>query len=150
MARVWQSLADQQQRSIRNVMPQPQRNPTDGHVGNRVRTRRVALGLSQSALGDAIGVTFQQIQKYERGNNRISASRLHGLADVLQVTPEFFFEGLEQVQAQSSLDPATELSSHADALALMGAFRRIKSRKLQRSVISLIEELAAGERDQME
>lgn len=68
--------------------------PTDKHVGTRVRMRRLMLDLSQTALADALGLTFQQVQKYEKGKNRISASRLQRISDVLQVPIPFFFEGL--------------------------------------------------------
>jgi transcriptional regulator with XRE-family HTH domain len=71
-----------------------QRHPVDVHVGDRLRTRRNARDLSQTALGDAVGVTFQQVQKYERGANRISASRLYEFAQVLAVEVGFFFEGM--------------------------------------------------------
>jgi transcriptional regulator with XRE-family HTH domain len=71
-------------------------HPMDIHVGRRVRTRRTVLGLSQTALGDKIGLTFQQVQKYERGANRISASRLFEIARVLEVTPMYFFEEFDK------------------------------------------------------
>src|SRR5581483_4327424 len=70
-------------------------NPIDVHVGARVRLRRTALGMSQEKLGDAIGLTFQQVQKYERGTNRIGASRLYELSRVLEVPVSFFFEELD-------------------------------------------------------
>src|SRR4051812_38028166 len=68
-------------------------NPTDKHVGTRVRMRRMMLGMSQGKLGDALGLTFQQVQKYEKGTNRIGASRLQHIAHVLQVQESFFFDG---------------------------------------------------------
>ena len=68
-------------------------NPTDKHVGQRVRMRRLMLGVSQEKLGDAIGITFQQVQKYEKGTNRISSSRMQQIAIALQVTPPFFWRG---------------------------------------------------------
>lgn len=69
-------------------------NPIDVHVGNRIRLRRTLLGMSQERLGNALGLTFQQVQKYERGRNRVGASRLYDLARVLDVPVAFFFEGL--------------------------------------------------------
>src|SRR3954462_12677420 len=69
-------------------------NPTDRHVGSRVRMRRMMLGMSQEKLGDALGLTFQQIQKYEKATNRIGASRLQQISLVLQVPISFFFEGV--------------------------------------------------------
>src|SRR5271168_2400962 len=68
-------------------------NPIDKHVGARVRMRRLMIGMSQGKLGDALDVTFQQVQKYEKGANRIGASRLQQLARVLDVPPSYFFEG---------------------------------------------------------
>jgi transcriptional regulator with XRE-family HTH domain len=68
-------------------------NPIDTHVGSRVRMRRMMLGMSQEKLGDALDLTFQQVQKYEKGTNRIGASRLHHIADILQVPVASFFEG---------------------------------------------------------
>src|ERR1700693_5688041 len=68
-------------------------NPTDTHVVNRVRMRRLMLNMSQTKLGDALGLTFQQVQKYEKGTNRISASRLQHISQILQVPVPFFFEG---------------------------------------------------------
>ena len=68
-------------------------NPTDKHVGARVRMRRMMLGMSQEKLGDSLGLTFQQVQKYEKGTNRIGASRLQQMSGILQVPVSFFFEG---------------------------------------------------------
>src|SRR4051812_15152475 len=82
-------------------------NPTDKYVGARVRMRRMMLGMSQEKLGDALGLTFQQVQKYEKGSNRIGASRLQHIAQILQVPVSFFFEG----------GPAGEVSRGAADLA---------------------------------
>jgi transcriptional regulator with XRE-family HTH domain len=71
-------------------------HPIDVHVGSRVRLRRTLLGLSQTALGDALGLTFRQVQKYERGKNRISASKLWKLSQILDVPVSFFFDGLAE------------------------------------------------------
>jgi transcriptional regulator with XRE-family HTH domain len=101
------------------------------------------LGLSQTVLGKAAGVTFQQIQKYEKGSNRISASNLHKVAEALQVRPEFFFCGLDPVLGKSPAEPATELSSQPDALALVSAFQRISNGRLRRIILRLIEDLSA-------
>src|SRR6185437_866770 len=75
-------------------------NPTDKHVGSRVRMRRMMLGMSQEKLGDALGVTFQQVQKNEKGINRIGASRLQQLSRILQVPVPFFFEGAPNAPGQ--------------------------------------------------
>ena len=77
-------------------------NPIDKHVGSRVRMRRMMLSMSQEKLGDALGLTFQQVQKYEKGTNRIGASRLQAIANILQVPVSFFFEGAPHTPGQSS------------------------------------------------
>src|SRR6516164_11762641 len=74
-------------------------NPVDKHVGSRVRMRRQMLAMSQTQLGDALGLTFQQVQKYEKGTNRMGASRLQQMSDILQVPVEFFFEGAPNASA---------------------------------------------------
>jgi transcriptional regulator with XRE-family HTH domain len=119
------------------------RNPNrvDKHVGSRVRMRRVMLRMSQTKLADALGLSFQQIQKYEYGTNRIGAGRLHQIATILEVPPTFFFEG-----ASPSIGPAvdayiSEFVASKDGLALIDAFRKLPSLKLRRSVVKLVEEL---------
>jgi transcriptional regulator with XRE-family HTH domain len=124
-------------------------NPVDRHVGSRLRMRRMMLGMSQGKLGDALGLTFQQVQKYEKGTNRISASRLQQSADILQVPVTFFFEGAPH---QLGLPRGTgEVTSPAyvsdflatrDGLALSKAFMRIKESKLRRRIVDLVEEIA--------
>ena len=84
-------------------------NPIDRHVGSRVRMRRILLGMSQEKLGEALGLTFQQVQKYEKGTNRISASRLQQFSSILQVPISFFFEGLPGASSKTK-EPA-DLSS---------------------------------------
>jgi transcriptional regulator with XRE-family HTH domain len=110
-------------------MKQKSLNATDQHVGGRIRLRRMMLGISQTAVGDALGISFQQVQKYEQGTNRISASRLHRLSRFLQVKPEFFFETAEgqRLPTASSPDYVTEVLATADGLALMSAFQRLRS-----------------------
>jgi transcriptional regulator with XRE-family HTH domain len=119
-------------------------NLVDRHVGNRVRMRRLMLGLSQEALGDALGITFQQVQKYEHGRNRISASRLQHISQILQVQPPFFFEG-----APGGLDGTVESPSYvneffatSDGLALTKAFTRIENAKLRRLIVGIVEDCA--------
>ena len=80
-------------------------NPIDRHVGSRVRMRRVMLGMSQEKLGDALGLTFQQVQKYEKGTNRIGASRLQQISRTLDVPPAFFFEGAPSFEAMAKPEP---------------------------------------------
>src|SRR3977135_1242051 len=78
-------------------MPRSAINPTDKHVGSRVRMRRLMLDMSQTDVADALGLTFQQVQKYEKGTNRIGASRLQHLTEILGVPISFFFEGAPTV-----------------------------------------------------
>ena len=124
-------------------------NPVDQHVGNRVRMRRMMLAMSQTTLGNALGLTFQQVQKYERGTNRISASRLQHISQILQVSVAFLFEGAPSVpdtpQAmEMAPSPAyvTDFLATADGLALTKAFMRIKNTKLKQRIVELVEEIA--------
>ena len=129
-------------------------NPTDKHVGARVRMRRMMLGMSQEKLGDALGLTFQQVQKYEKGANRIGASRLQQIAHILQVPVSFFFEGAPIAPGQEQqLDGSAEAPSPAyvsdflatsDGLALTKAFMGIKDAKLRRRIVDLVEQIAGG------
>jgi transcriptional regulator with XRE-family HTH domain len=125
-------------------------NPTDKHVGSRVRMRRMMLGMSQEKLGDALGLTFQQVQKYEKGTNRIGASRLHHTAHILQVPVAFFFEGAPNVPgfpARKDDAPSPEYVSDflatADGLAIARAFTRIRDAKLRRCIADLVVKIAA-------
>src|SRR3954453_13471931 len=86
-------------------------NPTDRHVGGRVRMRRMMLSMSQEKLGDALGLTFQQVQKYEKGTNRIGASRLQHISRILQVPISFFFDGAPEIAGQKT--GAAEIPSPA-------------------------------------
>jgi transcriptional regulator with XRE-family HTH domain len=115
-------------------------NPTDKHVGSRVRMRRKMLAMSQTKLGDALGVTFQQVQKYEKGTNRIGASRLQQISHILQVPVVFFFEGASAPQI-----PMTQIDafvSDSSGLRLIGAFMRIDNVALRRRIVMLVQEIA--------
>lgn len=121
-------------------------NPIDKHVGSRVRMRRMMLGMSQSTLADGLDLTFQQVQKYEKGTNRMGSSRLQQIANTLQVPVTFFFEG---APGQSKLDgsapsPAyvTDFLATTDGLALLKAFTQIKDAKLRRSIVDVVKEIA--------
>jgi transcriptional regulator with XRE-family HTH domain len=121
-------------------------NPTDKHVGARVRMRRMMLGMSQEKLGDALGLTFQQVQKYEKGTNRIGSSRLQQIANILQVPVSFFFEGGPNISEQPggavnapSPGYVTDFLSTADGLALTKAFVNIKDAKIRRRIVDLVE-----------
>jgi transcriptional regulator with XRE-family HTH domain len=128
-------------------------NPIDKHVGSRVRMRRMMLSMSQEKLGGALGLTFQQVQKYEKGTNRIGASRLQQISHILQVPVAFFFEGAptfhpqngDGVEGMSEAPSPTYVSDFlatSDGLALTKAFMEIKEPKLRRRIVDLVEEIA--------
>jgi transcriptional regulator with XRE-family HTH domain len=110
--------------------------------------QRMVRGLSQSELGNAVGVTFQQVQKYENGANRVSASRLQQIANVLKVRPDFFFDGAstKAVSDSSSRDTAVieGFISSRDGISLSKAFANIGDSKTRRSIVALVEQIAAG------
>jgi transcriptional regulator with XRE-family HTH domain len=114
--------------------------------------RRIMLGLSQEKLGDALGLTFQQIQKYEKGTNRIGASRLHQIADILQVPVSFLFEGgpssstsIEGLGEAPSPAYVSDFLATSEGLALTRAFTRITDAKLRRSIVDLVEQIAGAQ-----
>lgn len=126
-------------------------NPIDKHVGSRVRMRRMMLSMSQEKLGDALGLTFQQVQKYEKGTNRIGASRLQQIANILQVPVSFFFEGAPDLGGTPTPEGMSEAPSPtyvsdflatSDGLALTKAFMRIQDAKLRRRIVDLVEHIA--------
>src|SRR5579863_5768505 len=128
-------------------------NPIDKHVGSRVRMRRMMLSMSQEKLGDALGLTFQQVQKYEKGTNRIGASRLQHISDILQVPAAFFFEGAPtshqqqrgRLQEAPSPDYVSDFLATSDGLALCKAFMRIKEPKLRRAIVLLLKQITDTE-----
>ena len=119
-------------------------NQTDVHIGRRIKMQRLALGLSQTDVAKRLGITFQQIQKYERGINRVGAGRLQEMANLLGVTPAFFFEDSPRLKpGQSEETPeTTELLANKYNLALAQAFNKIRSRSVRRNVLDLVEGLA--------
>jgi transcriptional regulator with XRE-family HTH domain len=118
-------------------------NPTDKHVGSRVRMRRKMLAMSQAKLGDAHGVTFQQVQKYEKGTNRIGASRLQQISHILQVPVVFFFEGAPNASAPQTLMAQIDaFVSDSNGLRLIGAFMRIDNVALRRRIVRLLQDIA--------
>lgn len=119
-------------------------NPIDVHVGGRIRKQRIYKDMSQSKMGSELGVSFQQIQKYEKGINRVSASRLQQIADLLDVAPSFFFSGLDR-KAASEANPHGELMEFLatkEGQALRRAFARLSNAKIRQHVVSLVEALA--------
>jgi transcriptional regulator with XRE-family HTH domain len=108
----------------------------DREIGRRIRVRRQELGLSQTELGNALQVSFQQVQKYEKGTNRISAGRLQELAQVLNVPVTFFFEDLAGSTGGSKI---SEMLESVYAMRLLKAFSKIRDRNVQRTAVELIE-----------
>lgn len=130
-------------------------NPIDRHVGSRVRMRRVMLGMSQEKLGDALGLTFQQVQKYEKGINRIGASRLQQISQTLDVPPSYFFEGAPSFEPAAPPEAApagvaeegapayiADFLATPEALHLNMAFARIHDPKIRKRIVDLICSLA--------
>jgi transcriptional regulator with XRE-family HTH domain len=126
-------------------------NIVDVYVGARLRMRRTMLGMSQSKLGELLGVTFQQIQKYEKGSNRISASRLQHTARVLEVSPAYFFEGAPAESPEPGFAETSPQSYVIDFLAsteglqLNRAFLRVKDPKVRRRIVDLVVSLASAD-----
>ncbi|MDE1149690.1 MAG: helix-turn-helix transcriptional regulator [Azospirillaceae bacterium] len=116
--------------------------PIDIHVGGRLKLRRTLLGLSQEKLGEALGLTFQQVQKYERGANRISASMLHRLSELLDVPVSFFFFGVEDATSQPALTAPVDETRDRATLELCRAFGRLTPRR-QDWVLKMVKELAS-------
>src|SRR5437899_12191963 len=128
-------------------------NPVDKHVGSRVRMRRQMLAMSQEKLGAALGLTFQQVQKYEKGANRIGASRLQQMSHILQVPVTFFFEGAPNASAPHgsngsalSMAQIDDFVSDSDGLRLIGAFMRMDNAALRRRIVVLVQEIGGDER----
>ena len=127
-------------------------NPVDKHVGERVRMRRMLLGMSQEKLGEHLGLTFQQVQKYEKGVNRIGASRLFDLAQVLGVPIQFFYENMPTavsgLQAASGMaeKPAepyvADFLSSRDSVELNKAFARVTDPRIRRSIVDMVRSIA--------
>jgi transcriptional regulator with XRE-family HTH domain len=131
-----------------------QPNPIDIHVGGRVRLRRMMLSMSQEKLGEQLGITFQQIQKYEKGTNRIGASRLQHIARVLTVPVSFFFEDAPGAPAQAggmaepkSASYIVDFLSSSEGIQLNKAFVRVKDAKLRRRIIDLVRAMAGEDEE---
>lgn len=144
-------------KSTRGRMPNGEANPVDIHVGDRIRLRRQLLGLSQEKLASLLGLTFQQVQKYERGMNRVGASRLWDLAKVLDVPVNFFYEEMDEETANNSprtincelgitigdfVTEDTDPMHRKEAIKLVKAFYRIPNRKAAEHLLIMIEEMA--------
>jgi transcriptional regulator with XRE-family HTH domain len=133
-----------------------QPNPVDLHVGGRVRMRRKLLGVSQDQLAVALGLTFQQVQKYERGSNRVSASKLYQIAKTLQVPVSFFFDGLADPTDNEALDPAAARAEQgiqtflatSEGLELAQLFPRIGRERVRRQILDLVRTMSYRDDDQ--
>lgn len=126
-------------------------HPVDSYVGSRLRARRMILGISQESLGELVGVTFQQIQKYERGYNRIGSSRLYEFSKILNVPVSFFFEDIPDNSNASSkpdaYDAVTDDPDNKETLALVRAFKSIKDPMVKRRFIALLRAVSNTEDD---
>lgn len=127
-------------------------NPVDLHVGARIRMRRKLLGVSQEKLAEQLGLTFQQVQKYERGANRVSASKLYEIAKALQTSVAYFFDGLAETRGDaqpSVLDGGSEfmheLVMTPEGLELAALFPKLKRGRVRRRVLDLVKALAEDE-----
>lgn len=131
-------------------------NPIDVHVGSRIRMRRNMLGMSQEKLGESLGVTFQQIQKYEKGTNRVGASRLQAIASTLEAPAAFFFENAPVENSgpsggfaeDASADPLMDFYSSQEGIQLNRAFVKIDDPKVRRRILDLVKSLATDDFDQ--
>lgn len=132
-------------------------NPIDVHVGRRVRLRRTLLGMSQEQLGDALNITFQQVQKYERGSNRISASRLWDIGQILDVPVSFFFDDISDdtaahsprrmksggVKGDYEENPADPMARR-ETLELVRAYYSIKNPNLRKRITEMVKSVATA------
>jgi transcriptional regulator with XRE-family HTH domain len=131
------------------VMMKKTPNPVDKHVGSRVRMRRVLIGMSQEKLGEALGITFQQIQKYEKGTNRIGASRMQQIATVMGVPVSYFFDDAPIGDAKAGgfgeaqgSDYVVDFLTTTEGLQLNKSFVRISDAKVRRKIVDLVAALA--------
>src|SRR5580704_10532816 len=123
--------------------------PVDVHIGQKIRVRRILLGLSQTELADAASISFQQVQKYEKGTNRVGASRLQQFSEALGVPPSYFFEGAPIVGKKQPAPQEGELSENdivsflgtREGAALVRAFMAVKQKPIRQNVIAFIETL---------
>ncbi len=126
----------------------------DKEIGTRVRMRRISIGMSQEKLGEMLGLTFQQVQKYEKGMNRISVGRLVDIAKILGVEIHFFFEGIKSAKAESGFAEEeappyiADVMSTPEGLQLIRTFTGIKSAKVRKSIVQLVASLAAQEQEE--
>jgi transcriptional regulator with XRE-family HTH domain len=130
-------------------LPKKQANPVDPQVGSRVKLRRMLIGMSQERLGELLGLTFQQVQKYEKGVNRIGAGRLWDVARILGVSIDYFYEGVSAnvsgprgFSENDASSPVMEFLSTGEGLQLSVSFMRIKDAKVRKRVLDLVKSLS--------
>jgi transcriptional regulator with XRE-family HTH domain len=136
-------------------LPKKHPNPVDAQVGSRVRLRRMLIGMSQERLGELLGLTFQQVQKYEKGVNRIGAGRLFDVARILGVPIEYFYESVSNQLSggrgfaeDGNPAPVMEFVSSGEGLQLSLAFMRIKDARIRKRVLDLVRSLAEDKSDE--
>lgn len=132
------------------TLPKKKANPVDAHVGYRVRLRRMLIGMSQERLGELLGLTFQQVQKYERGINRIGAGRLFEVAEILGVPISFFYEGVNGINPSGGSggeqgSPVMDFLSSNEGIQLSTAFMGIKDVKVRRRILDLVRSIAGDQ-----
>ncbi|EJF91255.1 helix-turn-helix domain-containing protein [Bartonella tamiae] len=129
--------------------PKKKPDPTDIYVGSRIRLRRNMLGLSQEKLGEKLGITFQQIQKYEKGTNRVGASRLQAISEIMDVPVSYFFEQMTEGRPTEGFveneHQYVDFCSSHEGIQLMRAFTNIKDPKIRRKIIDLAKALSEDE-----
>ncbi|SNS45777.1 Helix-turn-helix [Tardiphaga sp. OK246] len=121
-------------------------NEVDVHIGKRLRMRRLMMNMSQEALANEIGLTFQQVQKYEKGANRISAGRMQQIAAILKVPVTFLYDGLQNrggAVSEVGINVIEQFLSTKDGLALITAFSQVEDRKLRQSIVDLVKTIVA-------
>lgn len=129
-------------------------SPIDLHVGTRIRIRRQLMNMTQEKLGENLGVTFQQVQKYERGTNRVGASRLWNISRVLDVPVSFFYDGLEdnheyeQVAENKQMPVVYDFINSSDGVAFAKAVSKIKNKAVRRQLLELARSLADSDDDE--
>lgn len=122
-------------------------DPVDVYVGSRIRLRRTILGLSQEKLGDQLGITFQQVQKYENGANRVGSSRLYRISKILNVPIGFFFEGFQAADmpkvAEGAADDMGDMLSNRETVTLVKSYYAIEDEHVRKRVLDMIKSLSA-------
>jgi transcriptional regulator with XRE-family HTH domain len=125
-------------------MPRKKPDPIDELVGRNIRIHRLAKGLSQTALADKLGLTFQQVQKYEKGTNRVGSGRLFRIAAILDVDVITLFDGIKEQAASKGRPSPMDLISDRQSFRLVQAFSRIDDQGVRRSIVELVENISGS------